>query len=406
MRPPRVRGDREQIVSVDLTPSDIPSDWAETLVSAEAFRHEQQCLEHVWTFLGVTFDVAGDGDWFRASIGQRSVFVQRFGAELRGYENRCAHRFFPLRTTNRGNGPVKCAFHGWQYDRDGRAVGIPQCREVFGVIPQELGARLARVEIATCGTLVFGRFPPIGSGETLEEFLSEGFPILQAMSQAAKAPPRLEESIKANWKLCLHASLDDYHLVTVHPSTLGRGGPVAVQNVRYHRFGRHMAYFNSSTSQPFQEMATAIQENAFRPGDGGIYFGIFHACPNLFLVLFHVYKSYWYCGIVHYQALAHDRSAMCAWIYPAPFGRGGRGRLRWHGAVAYVRAALVRYVVRRIFREDHKICEALQTNAPGVDRAPRQSALELRIGWFEQSYRQMIAQGSERSAPPGRSRAG
>ena len=67
----------------------------------------------------------------------------------------------------------------------------------------------------------------------------------------------------------------------------------------------------------------------------------------------------------------------------------------------YVRTPIVRWVAKRIFREEHDVCEGLQSNAPPMDGPPRQSALETRIGWFEQSYRELVAQGHDRlSAPP------
>jgi phenylpropionate dioxygenase-like ring-hydroxylating dioxygenase large terminal subunit len=60
------------------------------LTDPAAFAHEQAQLARVWTLLGLTADVSNDGDWFRATLGGRSVFVQRFGDTLRGFENRCA----------------------------------------------------------------------------------------------------------------------------------------------------------------------------------------------------------------------------------------------------------------------------------------------------------------------------
>jgi hypothetical protein len=141
-------------------------------------------------------------------------------------------------------------------------------------------------------------------------------------------------------------------------------------------------------------MVKDLRENAFRPTD----FSIFHICPSTFLVLFHAYGPYWYCGIVHYQAMAHDQSRMHAWFYPAPFAAPSRGPRRWFRAVsAFVRTPIVRFFARRIFREDHDVCEGLQTNATAVDRAPRLSALEARIRWFELSYRQLIARGHGRA---------
>jgi nitrite reductase/ring-hydroxylating ferredoxin subunit len=95
------------------------SDWTRTLTDPQAFAHEQRCLAYVWTFLGFTTDLAKDGDWLRTTLATRSVFVQRFGSELKGFENVCAHRFHPLRTKDRANGPIVCGFHHWRYDADG-----------------------------------------------------------------------------------------------------------------------------------------------------------------------------------------------------------------------------------------------------------------------------------------------
>ena len=131
----------------------IPPNWACALIDDRAFRQEQAKLGHCWTLLGITPDLEKDGDWFRATLGGRSIFVQRFGDTIKGFENRCAHRFFPLRTSDKGNGPIVCGFHHWHYNRDGHAVGIPNCLEVFGTHPREVGAKLVALDIATCGSL-------------------------------------------------------------------------------------------------------------------------------------------------------------------------------------------------------------------------------------------------------------
>ncbi len=202
-------------------------------------------LSRVWTFLGFAHDVARDGDWFRATIATRSVFVQRFGGELRGFENRCAHRSFPLRNSERGNGPIRCGFHGWQYDQEGAAIAAPECERVFGGTVGELGARLNPIEIAACGSLIFGRFAKRGSGQSLEQYLGESFDILKAMSNTPRSPRRHTGTVEANWRLCYHANVEDYHAPVVHPMTLGRSGYPKLDRIRYYRFGSHSAFFHT-----------------------------------------------------------------------------------------------------------------------------------------------------------------
>src|SRR5471030_2482405 len=122
-------------------------EWSQTLVDPTAFAREQRGLRHIWTLLGLARDVSSDGDWIRASIGSWSVFVQRFGGSLKGFENVCAHRGYPLRTADKGNGPIVCGYHNWQYDRHGLAAGIPMCQALFGKTPRDLNARLRQIDV-------------------------------------------------------------------------------------------------------------------------------------------------------------------------------------------------------------------------------------------------------------------
>ena len=112
--------------------------WTRDLVDVDAFQNEQMRLRQVWTLVGLTTELRHDGDWISRDLWGHSVFVQRFGDQLKGFENRCAHRFFPLRHGERGNGPIRCGFHGWQYDKEGVAIGIPMCKEFFGCTPPYL----------------------------------------------------------------------------------------------------------------------------------------------------------------------------------------------------------------------------------------------------------------------------
>jgi len=361
---------------------ETPIDWARALTDPEEFKREQERLVRYWTFVGLTKDVANDGDWIRATIGCRSVFVQRFGATLKGFENVCAHRFFPLRTADRGSGPIVCGYHHWRYDQDGRALGIPMCPETFGTTPRELDARLNAVEIATCGSLIFGRFPSPHSTESLESYLGDGFPILATMSGNIRGTLGfLNRPIAANWKLCFEISLDDYHIVAVHPGTFGKEGYVRRQDIGYHRFGLHSAYFYTPDPQALSQMAAACRGGTWFP-DGYRVIQIF---PNIEVLQFDSGWKHWFIVWIQYVPVAADRTMMRAWYYSLP--RDDDLLNRWTcGVSELIRCRTVGYFIGKVLREDQVVCEKLQTVAHQIRRRPIVGALEERVAWFDETY--------------------
>lgn len=370
----------------------MPADWARTLIDPAAFAAEQAQLAHVWTFLGVTADLASDGDWITALLGTRSVFVQRFGSELKGFENLCAHRSYPLRTAKRGNGPVVCGFHHWRYDTDGRAIGIPLSGEAFGSVSRALDARLNPIEIEICGRLVFGRFPAPHASQRLEEFLGEGFPVLAALSQMPTSPLSFTRSIEANWRLSLHISLDDYHVAAVHPDSFGREGHIHRANITYARFGLHNAFLNTTKPDRFATLVAACRDGTAR----STCYTILQVMPNLLLAQCRTDGNRFYCALHHYVAVSHNRTLLHMWTYPTPLDidETWLGRL-YRRASDPVRRYLVHRRVARIMDQDIVVCEHLQRMASQVDRPPRLGALEERISWFEESYRRLMVPPKE-----------
>jgi phenylpropionate dioxygenase-like ring-hydroxylating dioxygenase large terminal subunit len=360
--------------------------WAAALTDQDAFAQEQARLGRIWTFLGLTLDVANNGDWFTADLGGRSVFVQRFGEQLKGYENRCAHRFYPLRTEKKGNGPIKCGFHGWTYNQEGHAVGIPRCKELFGVSPRDMKAKIAPIEVATCGSLVFGRFQNPHTDETLEQFLGEAVPVIEAMCTLTRPPRPVSVMIEANWKLCYQISLDDYHSATVHPATFGKNGYLPRKALRYFRFGSHNAFFPGADENALQDMIAAMKQGTYRP----VRYRIFQIFPNLLIALFRAQK--WYVNIQQYVPVAPGRSFLRSWYYRAPFetGDGPLGKL-WDRMSEPGRALTVEYYIRHLHAEDNGVIERLQEFASQQGGWPRIGYAEERIKWFEETYAKAMA---------------
>ena len=362
-----------------------PRVWAREFAADEVWRHEQTRIgRRAWSLLGMTSDVAADGDWIVASLAGRSVFVQRFGDTLVGFENICAHRFFPLRTEARGNGPIRCGFHGWMYNAQGTAVGIPACEEMFGCARREIDRRLNRIEVEACGGLIFGRLPGDAVPD-LAGFLGDMAPALAALTAGSTADLAvIDQTTDANWKLCYHITLDDYHLPTVHPESFGAGGYLKPHTYRYFAAGPHSAMFTGAFV-PKAEFARWIE--ACRSGTlDGKFYRILQVFPNLVVALFPFQES-WFLCISRYLATSPTRTEVRSWVRTVPIADAPPPD-------AAHSAAAVAYLAR-ILEEDSAVAGRLQTVVHQIDRPPLLGRQEERIAWFDAAYAAFMAHADQ-----------
>lgn len=371
--------------------------WVRSMTCKSGFEAEQAKLGRVWTFLGFQSDIPSANDWFRTTLGGRPIFVQRFeGGRVAAFVNRCAHRFYPLRTQARGNGAVVCGFHHWRYNAEGLALGIPKCQEMYGCSPRELNARLEVVEIATCGELIFGRFGP-GDGASLTEWLGEGFHIIKHLVSAPSRFDRTERSVAANWKLLTQISLDDYHLVAVHPTSFGKAGYLALESVKYFRFGAHSTFLRTRRQATLSAIAAACRDGTYHPE----FYQILQFFPNLIIVVTKAIDllgdQYWYVLVQRLVPKSHGRTRSITRFAPLPFSRpADTMRTIARATIApYVRLG-VALQTRRIHGEDNAVVENLQKQVAIADGTPRYAAHEQRIVWFEEAYSQVLSSASVR----------
>jgi renierapurpurin 18,18'-hydroxylase len=81
--------------------------------------------------------------------GEPIVLVRTENGEVYALEDRCAHRQIPLHLGVVEKDCIKCAYHGWKFDRTGKCVGVPYldkcslrpnnvlsypCREAYGLV--------------------------------------------------------------------------------------------------------------------------------------------------------------------------------------------------------------------------------------------------------------------------------
>ena len=180
----------------------------------------------VWQLACSLDHVASPGDFHELRVGALSVLVVRGDdGELRAFQNACRHRGSALcGGTGSGLTELRCPFHRWAYDLDGRLREVPSRRE-FGVLddpataggPDDFG--LIPVRVDTWGPLVFVNLA--ADAEPLAEFLGE-VPADAAWARVDEFRCTAAVSIPApcNWKTLIDGFSETYHVQGIHPEML------------------------------------------------------------------------------------------------------------------------------------------------------------------------------------------
>jgi nitrite reductase/ring-hydroxylating ferredoxin subunit len=197
----------------------------ERYVSDEFAARERAALwPRVWQLACSTDHVAAPGDWYEYVVGNLSVLIVRGDdGELRAFQNVCRHRGSAL-CTGHGDGlaELRCPYHGWTWDLDGRLREVPS-RRAFGVDNDDYG--LFQVRVDTWGPFVFVNVAP--DGPSLAEFL--------APVPADSAWARIEEfrctscvtvAARCNWKTLIEGFSETYHVQGIHREMLAMADDV------------------------------------------------------------------------------------------------------------------------------------------------------------------------------------
>lgn len=158
--------------------------------------------------------------------------------KVRAFLNVCPHRGARIVREPCGKaGRFTCRFHGWTYDAEGQAIGIPEEKLFCG------GAELPR-SLHECPAeerhgLVFVRTVP-GSAIDLDSHLAGiGDDLAALRLETAEVVHSDTLQVDANWKYGLDTFFETYHLNSLHRETFrGLFSPVNV----FDTFGPHHRY--------------------------------------------------------------------------------------------------------------------------------------------------------------------
>jgi len=211
---------REESPAVGQSQSDVSAD---RYFSREWHEREiEKVWRKTWQLACRIEEIPNVGDQLVYDIVHDSLLVVRTGPDsVRAFVNSCLHRGTMLRTAHGNAGQIRCPFHGWTWNLDGKLVVVPAQWD----FPQVDKARMCLPEAKTglWGGFVFVNFDP--DAEPLDSYLE----ILPAHFASFALENRYKAAhvakiMPCNWKLCMEAFIEAYHVPSAHPQVLSYYG--------------------------------------------------------------------------------------------------------------------------------------------------------------------------------------
>lgn len=338
----------------------------------------ERLFGRIWNFVGFTFDVTKDNDYITAEVGGKPIVVQNFGGQLGAFVNVCSHRFCEIRCEQKGNGPLRCPYHGWTYNAAGVPVGIPSRPRFDGLseeVIQSLALREYRVEV--CGTLIF--VSPNSAAVSLRQFLGDAWNTIEAMSSSfGELIDRNELMMECNWKIAVENTLESYHVGFIHPKTFKMLGATGTD----FRFEGVHSVWNASVSDAVEKQMNRLEE-LFRGRPFRIK-GYLHQLvfPNLTIATT-------YGNSFAVQQIV-PKGAACTNFTSHVFATKlvGAGEVK-ENLRAMINDSVVQFN-RAVFLEDKTICEGVQRGIKNGVGSGQLSDEELRVADFQKNYSAMM----------------
>lgn len=154
-------------------------------------------------FCVATLDQLKNPDDF---VVYNNIVVQNINNKLLAFDNTCPHRGSKLQSECSGNRQLKCKYHGWTFDDNGKAL-----------------TKLASAQLTTYKLKIIGNFVFIDN--------LDRFDILDVKSKLEEISNNLKTFVGEN-RIIFNASLDivlentleSYHVATVHKNTFIKEG--------------------------------------------------------------------------------------------------------------------------------------------------------------------------------------
>jgi choline monooxygenase len=198
-----------------LSPRLPPAAYRDTATFA---REREAIFRHAWHPIAAYAQLAQPGQYVARDVAGVPVVVRNDGGTLRAFENVCVHRHSMVVADGCGAAQrLRCQYHGWEYDGNGRIAKIPDATHLKGFKAKEVGLTPVRVE--RFGPMVMVN-PSATAPPVREAFGAVADEVLAHLSAHRLAAVRVTERA-VNWKVIVENAVESYHVPVVHPTTFG-----------------------------------------------------------------------------------------------------------------------------------------------------------------------------------------
>jgi len=199
----------------------------EALVSPIVLEKEHRAIfDTCWIYVGHASELAKPGDFrTRHVAGRPVIFCRDKSGAIHALLNSCRHRGATVCREREGNArQFMCMYHGWTYETDGALKAVPGPEAYGAAFDKQKFGLVAMPRLEHYRDFYFVCFD--GAAPPLADYLAGAKEYIDlVVDQSPSGRMEIiagvqEYDVKANWKLLVENSVDDYHLPTVHTTWL------------------------------------------------------------------------------------------------------------------------------------------------------------------------------------------
>jgi len=199
----------------------------EVFVSRDILEREQRALfDHCWIYVGHGSELKSPGEFrTRWAAGRPIIFCRDRDGKVRCLINSCRHRGATVCREREGTARnFYCMYHGWTYGLDGSLRNVPGEEAYPPRFDKTKMGLVAAPRLESYRDFWFLNFDR--DAVDLATYLAGAKDYIDlVVDQSPSGKMEIisgvqEYDIKANWKLLVENSVDDYHLIATHATWL------------------------------------------------------------------------------------------------------------------------------------------------------------------------------------------